>query len=511
MRKYLFVAILVIIAAGFFGACNYSNLAGRQYKRIGVSTMAQQEFEIDITKNVTLKTRQGCIINIPAGALQSNQRNVKLIITEALSMSDMAMARLTTTSGNKTLSSGGMLYLNVADGYKVAIKRPLTAYVPTVKYNPDMKVFKGVMNSDSMIDWQSPKPLPDDSLQRMVDSGKALFQSNCASCHKIVGDFTGSALLGVTYRRPRKWLHDFITGRNRMGKEMLDPYIMCLYKKWAPTVMTYFPQLSSKEIDGICAYIKAETDRIQPEYASNIPKNCCDSCEAYSKGLVQFFDGSFVSKQEDDFFEFRNQPNFDTYISPTTTLPENGLAEKDYVTPLNNVATYYTISIESFGWANIDIFMKDMPRCVESELFVRLKGNKNLDCNVALLVPAYKANREGGKAQDGLYAFDESNGKVTLPMGANCIVVSYAEDGDKILFGRASFVLALKQTIEVEMSVVSRKQALALFKGLDIEGAKLSIERVKTEVGKNEAPNKLDSLRRLNPKNCDCGLNTAPK
>ena len=35
--------------------------------------------------------------------------------------------------------------------------------------------------------------------------GKALFNSNCAACHKLDSKMTGTALRGVTARHDKKW------------------------------------------------------------------------------------------------------------------------------------------------------------------------------------------------------------------------------------------------------------------------------------------------------------------
>jgi mono/diheme cytochrome c family protein len=88
-----------------------------------------------------------------------------------------------------------------------------------------------------------------------AQDGKALFNANCASCHKIDKDLTGPALLGVEERWAsrdllktwiKNWSAAVATG---------DPYAVKI-KDWSPAAMTAFPNLADAEIDAILTYIK---------------------------------------------------------------------------------------------------------------------------------------------------------------------------------------------------------------------------------------------------------------
>lgn len=86
--------------------------------------------------------------------------------------------------------------------------------------------------------------------------GKALFQSNCASCHHPVKDATGPALQGVSARVPSKeWLHDWVHNSAAVIAKG-DKYGNEIYKKWGMTAMTAFPTLSNEEIDAIITYVE---------------------------------------------------------------------------------------------------------------------------------------------------------------------------------------------------------------------------------------------------------------
>src|SRR5690606_33356589 len=89
--------------------------------------------------------------------------------------------------------------------------------------------------------------------------GKALFQSNCASCHHPVKDATGPALQGVSGRVPNKqWLYDWIHNSASVIASG-DKYGNAIYKEWGMTAMTPFPGLSNEDIDAIMGYVEGYT------------------------------------------------------------------------------------------------------------------------------------------------------------------------------------------------------------------------------------------------------------
>ena len=87
--------------------------------------------------------------------------------------------------------------------------------------------------------------------------GKALFQSNCASCHNPLKDATGPALKGVDARVPNKeWLHKWVKNSAALIGSG-DKYANDVYNKWGKVPMTAFPNLSNEEIDAIVTYVNS--------------------------------------------------------------------------------------------------------------------------------------------------------------------------------------------------------------------------------------------------------------
>ena len=89
-----------------------------------------------------------------------------------------------------------------------------------------------------------------------AQDGKALFQTNCASCHAVGKKLTGPALAGVEGRGPwsdRKKLYAWI--KNPAAFAKTDAYAANLIKEYNGVLMTGFAGLAEAEIDAIVGYI----------------------------------------------------------------------------------------------------------------------------------------------------------------------------------------------------------------------------------------------------------------
>lgn len=86
-----------------------------------------------------------------------------------------------------------------------------------------------------------------------VAAGKALFNSNCAACHKLDAKSTGPALRGVANKHKMEWIYKWVANSSAMIKAG-DPVAVKLFEENNKSVMTAFPQLSTTDIDNIIAY-----------------------------------------------------------------------------------------------------------------------------------------------------------------------------------------------------------------------------------------------------------------
>ena len=93
--------------------------------------------------------------------------------------------------------------------------------------------------------------------QTMAQDGRALFQSNCASCHNPIKVVTGPALKGVDSRVPdKKLLYSWIRN-NTAVLATGNKYFNDLYVQFNKTPMNTFPTLTDAEIEALAAKIVA--------------------------------------------------------------------------------------------------------------------------------------------------------------------------------------------------------------------------------------------------------------
>ena len=90
-------------------------------------------------------------------------------------------------------------------------------------------------------------------------NGKSLYNTNCASCHKLDKKMTGPALRNVEQRLAeeeglgREWLNAWIRNSAAVIKSG-DAYANKIYNEYNQTAMTAFPTLTDQDITDILAY-----------------------------------------------------------------------------------------------------------------------------------------------------------------------------------------------------------------------------------------------------------------
>ena len=84
-------------------------------------------------------------------------------------------------------------------------------------------------------------------------AGKAIFNAQCAACHKLDAKMTGPALRNVITKHDKEWLYKWIANSTALIKSG-DAEAVKLWEEYKPSVMTAFPQLSHADIDNVIAY-----------------------------------------------------------------------------------------------------------------------------------------------------------------------------------------------------------------------------------------------------------------
>jgi TonB family protein len=126
-----------------------------------------QRFKVDANKGKTIEGEQGTLVIIPPKAFVDEQGiningTVDFELVEALTLEDMILYNLTTTSNGKQLETGGMFYMNATQNgkvIKVNQNAPIYTETPTEEIKKGMLAFDSEIDSSGNINWITPKPL----------------------------------------------------------------------------------------------------------------------------------------------------------------------------------------------------------------------------------------------------------------------------------------------------------------------------------------------------------------
>src|ERR1700709_958888 len=102
--------------------------------------------------------------------------------------------------------------------------------------------------------------------------GQALFKKMCAPCHTIgVGDRVGPDLRGVTERREKPWLQEFIQNPSKMRAKN-DPTALALAAEY-PAVRMPAVGLAPADAGDLISYLIEETARLEKDKGPEMPMN----------------------------------------------------------------------------------------------------------------------------------------------------------------------------------------------------------------------------------------------
>ncbi|MGN6647835.1 MAG: c-type cytochrome [Cytophaga sp.] len=511
-------------------------------KRIGLTDSLQtQEFVVQIDRDTVLNTAEGAVITIPAGTLQAADKNVVLEVKEAYTMEAMIRAGLTTKTGKEFLSSGGMFYIQAKDSAHVKIAKPLAIDIPAEEVDTEMKLFSGQKTASGRIDWQNPVELKKET-PKVVSEGEQLFNSNCKSCHRLGEDAVGPDLAYIGQRRDFDWIVRYVHNSRRMidgggcaeetagasvNSEAIvdysnDAFAVCLYNAYNKAEMTSFLTLSEKDIKAICNYCNDESKRLKLSYPKDELYINYQKCKTYKKVMADLNarktalenkraakivdNGPFV-KQVDRSMQILRLPNNVASVSNSD--------RKSYVYPANQLAEYYQVEINTFGWYNIDRLAKDAPGVKDSKLIVQLADSLANKFQIYLVIPDTKIYGAGGLLKDkkDQYGFYEDDGSIKLPQGKTAHVYLVGEQNGQLLYAATTFIIDTFNTFRLNPALISKETFNAEIKQLlQTEGMTVQAKDSKNAAVIRKTDTELDALKekikeaeKLKPSDCDCG------
>ena len=491
MRRHLFYLLIIILLVG----CNNreNNIAT---KYLNSDNLSSQTFKIDSKIDNVLTTADGIRIIIEKNSIESKSEFVTLQIKEAITIEEMLIAGLTTNSDKGLLTSDGMFFISTIE--PSTIKKAIKINVPALYADEKMKLYKAEQTGNKIL-WKDPVPL-DKPLTAFTDTGKLLFETNCASCHRPNTEVTGPALAWIDKRRPKKWLYNFTHNVSAILGER-DQYACCIYNKYSRTPMNTFTHLKDEELDALYNYVDKEAKRLGIPENFN-PNADCDSCEYYHNYFYT------LSKKRDSLIANNGSMAKITVVEPPDTDPnaDNGTVPTK-IDPQKFKAEYYQLSIEAYGWYNIDDLVKGRFNSIECELTVQVESEQTQKFNVFLILPKYKVFNEGGLLENGEeYGFYTIDGKIYLPQKAKAFVIAIGEEGGKLFFGSTKFITSASEKIKIKVSESTKEKMHGFLKSINAKDIDLKVDKTKNFDGISEVDKEIQRIYDK-VKNCECNFN----
>lgn len=520
-------------------------------------SMNADEYTITIDKDTTLVTKNGALIKIPKGTFSTDKGNtVVLDIKEAYTIQQMIAYGLHTEADGDPLSSGGMIYINAAAGQNVTINKPIKVALPTPTLQRGMQLYKGVKDEKGNINWKDPSPIADNPLRTVLDQGQQLFQSKCGSCHTLGKDGTGPDLAHFVNRfmtsewgykewvmehglqpypysdearTPESTIADTAT-RDVAGRfahfdraYVYKCNLVSRYKATGPPLRALRTVSDTSggydEFDRILRYIQLESNRLNLPLPSHAYLNdCIDSCARYREttNRIRQEKADLESKrktQVDDNGAMVRENRNPVISNDTIPPPPPPVNFEETVSPDNYGAVYYQFTIESFGWFNVDILLKEFDGSKESELFVRITGEFTEKVEVYLIIPSTKVYTQGGATDKspGEFAFAYKSGKLFLPQNATAYIMAVTESNETIAFALKEFTTGTSHRFDISLQRATKEEfntAISILNNGDTRistaDSKNAADIRQTDAKLKAADEKLENAEKLKPKNCDC-------
>lgn len=136
-----------------------------------------------------------------------------------------------------------------------------------------------------------------------ADKGQAIFEANCTSCHQLGSGNSYPNLVGVTSKRCKSWIKEFIKNPSLFAER--DSEAREHIKKWAPKagVMSSFSFLSDTELNDLIAYLEtnntSHSSLVCDESTSQTRDYSCGIEPAQIKAIWnEKYQNTFISTRE---------------------------------------------------------------------------------------------------------------------------------------------------------------------------------------------------------------------
>jgi len=171
MKSKLLLPVLAVLMLALV-QCNpdYSKMAALKFHPndpFKNTIVPSETFDIDPTQDNVVEGENGTVIVLPKGCFKNGAGetvtgDVRIELAEALTMDNMLLSNLTTTSNGQPLETDGMIYFNAsAGGEPLTIDKanPIYIEIPTEDRKAGMQVYRGERDENGNMNWVEPQKL----------------------------------------------------------------------------------------------------------------------------------------------------------------------------------------------------------------------------------------------------------------------------------------------------------------------------------------------------------------
>lgn len=420
-----------------------------------------QSFTVDAGKASVVTGKNGTSLRIPKNAfVDKNGKPVKGKVTvalkEALSMTDIVMAGLATTSNGQTLETGGMIYVGAAandEELAIAPDKEIMVTVPTGKKLDNMELFTGQANEAGVINWVDPKDVIATELNLPSDD------DNWSKVDEILSD-NGTRESGTEPPlKPAKYTDK---GNDLISVNFENPDMFPEFSNYKNVQWQLVDQKSYTDGDAQKDWysIKVDREAKKGEYTLTFTGRDAKGKVVKTYGVVPVFEGKdydvAMAEYEEKFTAYQKDVKEQQRIAREERIKQEKLRKVQQnayneITDAEKYGTAYVFPLRQLGWVNCDRFYSD-PKAQEAIVQAKVNNEDEEGKTFAYLVFT-KLNicLAGYKNGDGAFVFDNGSGPMKMPIGEKALVIAVCDNEDKQRFAMAETTIARKVSLDLKL------------------------------------------------------------
>jgi hypothetical protein len=325
---------------------------------------------LPVNSDTTLSFDNGTLIEISDSTFGSNSDSITLEIIQSYNLSDIYFEELSTMDNSGTpLSSNGMFKISTIEkGVSINPNYPIIYSLPTIEYDPEMTLFEGNVNVNGDLVWSQ-----NGEIQKFLNTVPLTSLDFSYYIFNSENDY-------INLSARKSLPSNDLQGDSTSFECGISSYFIELLK--SDSLKNTF--ISTKEFELRMAYIHRSCDPMVLEiYLKNLDRNLFEAdylAHKYLNSIDNPMSINFKKFAEEGLTTVRNSYNNNYAIRAFKNA-------RDRVKELRTKAyNTYKISINSFGWYNIDKYLKD-PRLNFSDQVVKIKDfQQYTQLNIALII-----------------------------------------------------------------------------------------------------------------------------